>query len=181
MCEDAINYIDPTLRGILKCHRNERLADPTVPGCKGYILCVPNKKTFQSIKFKCSGNTIFNGISRTCSSPQTYKCPLNNLTTISLDLDRRGDMDYNSDVAPITRKPVIDCKSYKFRVRQDGSPVGRVAYFCPKRPAPGIDGTRCTVFSNQFCLSLQRIDEDQFTMSAGIAHRKPRPMRYFTP
>lgn len=182
VCEDTVNYIEPALRGMLRCHHNERLADPSVPDCKGYILCVPTKNQFQAIKFKCTGNTIFNGITRTCSSPQKYKCPLNsdssspNATGTVQSNRRTGSLHREDNTPNAYRQRPIDCKNYKFSVRQEGNAHPRVAYFCPKRPAPGQRTTRCTVFSNHFCLNLERDVEDQFTMST--VHRKPR-MRVF--
>lgn len=178
VCEHTVNYIDPALRGILKCQRNERIADPTVPGCKGYILCIPNKNKYQAIKFKCTGNTIFNGATRTCSSPERYKCPLPNITFDRTQVtERRPDFFIERDreiynTPSIQRNRPIDCKNYKFSVRQDNGPVSRVTYFCPKRSVNGR--TQCTIFSNHFCLTLQRDDEDQFAMSTGLARRKPR-------
>lgn len=179
VCESTINYIDPTLKN-LKCRKNERLADPSVPGCKGYILCIPNKNRFQGIKFKCSGTTIFNGVTRTCSSPERYKCPLGNITSDDdfFVSNRRSDVDqedfHYADFGPSAHKPrPIDCKNYKFTVTQDGRPP-KVTYFCPSKPVPGERATRCTVFSNQFCITLERLDEDQFAVNTGVAYRRPR-------
>lgn len=180
VCESAINYVEPFIRSI-RCHRYERIADPNVPGCKGYILCIPNKNRFQGIKFKCTGNTVFNGYTRTCSAPNSYRCPLSNTTLHNVDFidgDTRRipvaeDVAY-SDLMPSSgnNRP-IDCKLYKLTVTQDSSPV-RAAYFCPPRPARREKVTRCTVFSNQFCLILERVDEDQFIQNSGAASRRPR-------
>ncbi|GBP56916.1 hypothetical protein EVAR_33972_1 [Eumeta japonica] len=188
VCESTVNHIEPTLSKAIRCNRNERIADPTVPGCKGYILCIPNKNRFQGIKFKCAGNTIFNGVSRTCSAPDRYKCPLGNNTKFTdffrEEVRRAGVANRNDHVEAsndISYRPrPIDCKNYKFSVRQEGSPVGRVAYFCPPRPVSGDTLIRCTVFSNQFCITLAKEEEDQFAVSTGFAHRKPRFNKFLT-
>lgn len=180
VCESAINYVEPFIRSI-RCHRYERIADPNVPGCKGYILCIPNKSRFQGIKFKCTGNTVFNGYTRTCSAPNSYRCPLSNTTNQYVDFVK-GDTprmpiaedELYSDIIPsLEKNRPIDCKHYKLTVTQDSSPV-RAAYFCPSRPARREKVTRCTVFSNQFCLILERVDEDQFIQNSGAASRRPR-------
>lgn len=180
VCESVINYVEPPIRTI-RCHRYERIADPNVPGCKGYILCIPNKNRFQGIKFKCTGNTVFNGYTRTCSASNSYRCPMSNTTKQFVDVidgnTRRkpvaGDVAY-SDLSPsLEKNRPIDCKHYKLTVTQDSSPV-RAAYFCPPRPARKEVATRCTVFSNQFCLILERVDEDQFIQNSGVASRRPR-------
>lgn len=175
VCEDAINHIDPTLTKTLRCHRNERIANPNVPGCKGYILCVPNGARFQAINFKCSGNTIFNGLTRTCTSPNKYKCPQGNVTRSGPELfnsdRRRIPTDAGSNVAGL-RHSSIECKDYKFRVTQDDSP-SRATYFCPPRPVRGEDTIRCTIFSNHFCVTLEKDDVDQFVPD-GTPYRRPR-------
>ncbi|KAJ8727119.1 hypothetical protein PYW08_015516 [Mythimna loreyi] len=182
VCEDAINYVDPALTRRLRCHRNERIANPNVPGCKGYILCVANGNRFQGINFKCSGNTIFNGFTRSCTSPQKYKCPTSNTTKSTPELygsDIRKD-PYGDDKSKLglstqfsgLRPASIECKNYKFRVTQDDTP-NSVTFFCPPRPVRGENSIRCTIFSNDFCVTLERDDEDQFvTDSAPV--RKPR-------
>lgn len=184
VCENTINYIDPAISRTIRCHRNERIADPSVAGCKGYILCIPNKNRFQGIKFKCSGNTIFNGYTRTCSSPDTYRCPLTNVTkTITtlynenrrIDTGNRPENFANTDMSSHWHRP-IDCKNYKFSVTQDQSPV-RATYFCPNRPVRGQSTVKCTIFSNQFCITLERDDDDSFIQAAGAAYRKPRIYR----
>lgn len=181
VCENARNYIDPAITRTLRCHRNERIADPNVPGCKGYILCIPNKNRFQGIKFQCTGNTIFNGYMRTCSSPDKYKCPVENTTKPSIAIfgnsNRRIDTDL-SDVNSLNAKPIdgpkpIECKNYKFSVTDDHGPV-RAAFFCPSRPVYGETSVRCTVFSSKFCLTLEKDVEDQFNPSPGAAYRRPR-------
>lgn len=181
VCENSRNYIDPALTRTLHCHRNERIADPNVPGCKGYILCIPNKNRFQGIKFQCTGNTIFNGYTRTCSSPDKYRCPVESTTKSSIaiygDSNRRID-DYNGvgsfNANPIEGRP-IECKNYKFSVTDDHSPV-RAAFFCPSKPVSGDTSVRCTVFSSKFCLTLERDDKDQFMhhIGTGAAYRRPR-------
>ncbi|CAG9091064.1 unnamed protein product [Plutella xylostella] len=181
VCEDAINHFESSVTKSIRCRRNERLADPSVPGCKGYILCIPNKNRFQGIKFKCSGSTVFNGVTRTCSDPDKYKCPLSNSTTTTFTGNNRRhdvsqeDVELDDWSSPVKKLRPIDCKNYKFRVTQNsmGRPA-RATYFCPSRPPPGERATRCTVFSNQFCITLERDDEDQFALEAGIAYRKPR-------
>ncbi|XP_072941883.1 uncharacterized protein [Epargyreus clarus] len=180
VCENSINYVDPTLRRNLRCTRNERVADPSVSGCKGYILCIPNKNRFQGIKFKCGGNTIFNGFTRTCSSPDKYKCPIYEATTTTsryfLGQNDRMDVNHHANIdrnPPVNRNRPIDCKNYKFAVTQDKSPV-RATYFCPPRPIGGESTVRCTIFSNQFCITLERHDEDQFIEGVGAAYRRPR-------
>ncbi|CAG9792121.1 unnamed protein product [Diatraea saccharalis] len=182
VCDNAINYIDPEVRKSLHCHRNERIADPTVPNCKGYILCIPNKDRFQGIKFKCAGNTVFNGFTRTCSSPERYKCPINNTTKATLELfgnqNRRGDTSDVSKFDPIRdreSKP-IECKHYKFTVTNEDGPV-RATYFCPSRPVQGENTVRCTVFSSKYCLTLERDDEQQYMQNFGLPFRKPRHYR----
>lgn len=179
VCQNNINFVDPAIRSI-RCRRNERIADPNVPGCKGYILCIPNKNRFQGIKFKCTGNTVFNGFTRTCSSPDKYKCPLGNTTKATIDLYEGGTRrishgpEFQYDSSPtVSQGRTIDCKNYKFSVTQDRSPI-RATYFCPRRPARTGTPTRCTVFSNQFCIILERADEDQFMENAGAAYRRPR-------
>ncbi|KAL0839745.1 hypothetical protein ABMA28_016386 [Loxostege sticticalis] len=177
VCDNTLNFMDPTFTRALRCHKNERIADPNVPGCKGYILCIPNKDRFQGIKFKCAGNTIFNGYTRTCSSPDKYKCPLDVTTpkpTIEIfeSQNRRIDGDdFASNSRPVHGRP--ECKNYKFSVTDDNSPV-KAAYFCPSRPVQGETSVRCTVFSSKFCLTLERDDEDQFINSHGVAFRRPR-------
>ncbi|CAH0664407.1 unnamed protein product [Chilo suppressalis] len=180
VCDNTINYIDPEVKKRLRCHRNERIADPTVPNCKGYILCIPNNNRFQGIKFKCGGDTVFNGFTRTCSSPEKYKCPVVNTTKPSLELfgnqNRRGDMPNNVPKFEPTRdreSNPIECKHYKFTVTDENGPV-RAAYFCPSRPVRGENSIRCTVFSSKYCLTLERDDEDQFMQNFGLAYRKPR-------
>ncbi|XP_068627859.1 uncharacterized protein [Battus philenor] len=184
VCENSINNIDPAITRTVRCHRNERIADPSVAGCKGYILCIPNKNRFQGIKFKCSGNTIFNGYTRTCSSPDKYKCPLANVTKTPnffhedkrrMDTDIRSNNYGSSDMNSHWHRP-IDCKNYKFAVTQDQSPV-RATYFCPSRPVRGESVVRCTIFSNQFCITLERDDKDSFIQAAGFAYRKPRTFK----
>lgn len=183
VCEDAINFIDQALTRRLRCHRNERIANPNVPGCKGYILCVPNGSRFQGINFKCSGNTIFNGFTRSCTSPVKYKCPVANVTKSTPELfgsDNRKD-PFHSDDKPnsisnnrfVGRPSPIECKNYKFRVTQDDSP-DRATYFCPPRPVRGETTIRCTIFSNHFCVTLERDDEDQFVIDSGAPFRRPR-------
>uniref|UniRef100_A0A2H1V973 SFRICE_009975 n=1 Tax=Spodoptera frugiperda TaxID=7108 RepID=A0A2H1V973_SPOFR len=193
VCEDAINYIDPALTRRLRCHRNERIANPNVPGCKGYILCVSNGNRFQGINLKCSGNTIFNGFTRSCTSPQKYKCPANNSTKSTPELYStksspewygsdltRKDPSYNNNKPTMSlndrfsgqRPASIECKNYKFRVTQDDTPNG-VTYFCPPRPVRGESSIRCTIFSNNFCVTLERDDEEQF-VDNGAPYRRPR-------
>nr|XP_034825146.1 uncharacterized protein LOC117982825 isoform X2 [Maniola hyperantus] len=181
VCENAINYIDPSLTRDLRCYRSERIADTSVPDCKGYILCIPNKNRFQGIKFKCSGNTIFNGYTRTCTAPEKYKCPLGNSTKTKMQyfgqVNRRADTNrsegsHNPSSNGQGQRP-IDCKSYRFTVTQDDSPT-RATYFCPSRPVRGESTVRCTVFSNNFCITLERDDQDQFIQNSGAAYRKPR-------
>lgn len=178
VCENAFNYIDPSLTKAFKCRRNERIADPNVADCKGYILCIPNKNRIQGIKFKCAGNTIFNGISRTCSSPEKYKCPLTS-TSKPIELyesNRRSDIGtkfrYDEVNSAAHKVRPIDCKNYRFAVTQEGP--SKAMYFCPRIPARGDSATRCTVFSNHFCITLERDDEDQFALSSGVANRSPR-------
>lgn len=177
VCENPLNYIDPVITRAVRCHSNERIADPSIPDCKGYILCIPNKNRFQGIKFKCSGNTIFSGYTRTCTSPEKYKCPLVN-TTKSKPLyygDVKGADDKNTqDLGPTQsgHRP-IDCKSYKFTVTQDTGPA-RPTYFCPSRPVTGEFAIRCTIFSNNFCLTLEKDTEDQFIQSVSNILRRPR-------
>lgn len=180
VCENTINHIDSSLGKTVRCRRNERIADPSVPGCKGYVLCIPNSNRFQGIKFKCSGTTIFNGITRSCSSPTKYKCPIADTTKASefYDTNRRSDIDRGEfvpeDLSQAVHKPrPIDCKNYKFSVTQDGRPA-KATFFCPSKPVPGERSTRCTVFSNNFCITLERLDEDQFALNTGIAYRRPR-------
>ncbi|CAH3993009.1 unnamed protein product [Pieris brassicae] len=172
VCESTMNYIDPIITRNIRCYRNERLADTSVPGCKGYIMCIPNKNRFQGLKFQCSGQTIFNGFTRACTSPEKYKCPLTNSTVqnkfYSEPLGNRRPLNAYDQL----HKP-IECENYKFAVTSEDSP-SRVTYFCPQRPAPGESKIRCTVFSNSFCLALERDDEDQFLQGAGSAFRKPR-------
>ncbi|CAK1578572.1 unnamed protein product [Parnassius mnemosyne] len=182
VCENTINYIDPAISRTVRCHRNERIADPSVADCKGYILCIPNKNRFQGIKFKCSGTTIFNGYTRTCSSPDTYKCPMTNITKTTstlyhqdnrrMDTNTRNNNFDNLDMNSHWGRP-IDCKNYKFAVTQDKSPV-RAKYFCPTRPVRGESAIRCTIFSNQFCITLERDEKDSFIQPTGAAYRKPR-------
>lgn len=176
VCENAINYIDSSFTRTVKCNRNERIADPNVPGCKGYILCIPNKNRFQGIKFKCTGNTLFNGYTRTCSAPDKYRCPLANTTRSSPELFAGGNRRVDSNVRiseSNNDRRTIDCKNYKFSVTQDNNPV-RATYFCPSRPVRGETSVRCTIFSNQFCITLQKDDEDQFIQTNSAAYRKPR-------
>lgn len=180
VCESAINYVDPPIRSI-RCQRYERIADPNVPGCKGYILCIPNKNRFQGIKFKCTGNTVFNGYTRTCSAPNSYRCPMSNASKHYMDYiegDTRitpvaGDVAYSDLIPGLEENRPIDCKHYKLTVTQDSSPI-RAAYFCPQRPSRRDVATRCTVFSNNFCLILERVDNDQFIQNSGAASRRPR-------
>ncbi|XP_013185821.2 uncharacterized protein LOC106131304 [Amyelois transitella] len=176
VCESTQNYMDPTLTKNIRCHKNERIADPNVPGCKGYILCIPNKNRFQGIKFKCTGSTIFNGYTRACSAPSEYKCPLQNVTKTAPQLfveeNRRIDSEPHHGNAPQRPRP-IECKNYKFRVTADSGPV-RAAYFCPPRPVRGETSIWCTIFSSKFCITLERDDSDQFTQTFGVAYRKPR-------
>ncbi|KAJ0179471.1 hypothetical protein K1T71_005183 [Dendrolimus kikuchii] len=187
VCENYINYIDPDITRGIRCHRHERIADPSVADCRGYILCIPNKNRFQGIKFKCAGNTVFNGYTRTCSSPDKYKCPIANAvkSTIEMFDDQTRRFDSNYDKLKLTNrqsnqtngdssriKP-IDCRNYKFRVTHDNNPV-RATYFCPKAPVRGEASVRCTIFSNQFCVTLEKHNEDQFILDGGAAYRKPR-------
>ncbi|XP_050672362.1 uncharacterized protein LOC126970473 [Leptidea sinapis] len=178
VCEDAINYIDPTVSRNVRCYHNERIADPNVPGCKGYIMCIPNKKRFQGIRFKCSGNTIFNGYTRACTSPDRYKCPLGNTTKTETKLYADENRKLNSNrivgqgLSSGVRRP-IECENYKFSLTDDQGPV-RAAYFCPQRPVRGETTVRCTVFSNKFCLALERDDGDQFLLGFGSPFRRPR-------
>ncbi|XP_075972246.1 uncharacterized protein LOC142974036 [Anticarsia gemmatalis] len=179
VCEDAINHLDPALTKRIRCHRNERIANPSVPGCKGYILCVPNGSRFTAINFKCSGNTIFSGITRTCTSPSKYKCPLSNVTKSGPELfsDRRPGEGANKPTSLgnniVGHRPAsIECKNYKFRVTQDDSP-SQATYFCPPRPVRGQDTIRCTIFSNHFCITLDRDDEDQY-IADSTPYRRPR-------
>ncbi|XP_053600175.1 uncharacterized protein LOC128669392 [Plodia interpunctella] len=175
VCESTHNYMDHSLTKNIRCHKNERIADPNVPGCKGYILCIPNKNRFQGIKFKCTGSTIFNGYTRTCSAPSEYKCPIENVTKPPLDLfveeNRRIDSDPHRN-APQRPRP-LECKNYKFSVTDANGPV-RAAYFCPPRPIRGETNVRCTIFSSKFCITLERDDSDQFSQTYGVAYRKPR-------
>ncbi|XP_063375028.1 uncharacterized protein LOC134662686, partial [Cydia amplana] len=183
VCENTNNYIEPSFGKTIRCHRHERIADPNVPGCKGYILCIPNKNRFQGIKFKCSGTTIFNGYTRACSAPDKYKCPIAN-TTQAKDfyiesnrrIDTRHDVEFENKPA-LRPRPL--CKNYKFTVTQDQSPA-KAAYFCPSRPVPGERAVRCTVFSNQFCITLERYNEDQFVESSRAAYRRPRFNNFVT-
>ncbi|CAK1551949.1 unnamed protein product [Leptosia nina] len=166
VCENAINYIDPAITRNIRCYRNERLADPSVPGCKGYIMCIPNKNRFQGLKFHCSGTTIFNGFTRACTSPDKYKCPLGNSTSSQNKYysdsngNRKGEINRGgAAISPYDRlHNPIECENYKFAVTTDNSPA-HVTYFCPPRPAKGEFNIRCTVFSNNFCISLEK-DED---------------------
>nr|BAM20458.1 unknown unsecreted protein [Papilio polytes] len=88
-------------------------------------------------------------------------------------MDTIENINYgNSDMSSHWHRP-IDCKNYKFAVTQDQSPV-RATYFCPSRPAGGESAIRCTIFSNQFCITLERDDKDSFIQAAGAAYRKPR-------
>lgn len=165
----------------MRCYRSERIADTSVPNCKGYILCIPNKNRFQGIKFKCSGNTIFNGYTRTCTSPGKYKCPLGNFTKTKVqyfgESNRRAGDNYgvvsNGPNTSTQGQRPIDCKSYRFSVTQDDSP-SRATYFCPSKPVRGESTIRCTVFSNHFCITLERDDTDQIIQNSGAAYRKPR-------
>lgn len=174
VCMDIGNFIDSSFTRTIRCHRNERIADTNVPDCKGYILCIPNKNRFQGIKFKCSGNTIFNGYTRTCSAPDRYKCPLVSTTKKpELFEDTRNAA---ADVKVIdtngnTRR-TFDCKNYKFSVTQDQTPA-KATYFCPSKPVRGESSVRCTIFSNQFCITLERDSEDQFIQDNG-PYRRPR-------
>ena len=176
VCENPLNYIDPVITRAVRCHSNERIADPSVDDCKGYILCIPNKNRFQGIKFKCSGSTIFNGYTRTCTSPEKYKCPLTNVKK-SKPLyygDVKVDEQSSQNLGLIqTGLRPIDCKSYKFTVTQDTGPV-RPTYFCPSKPVTGEFAIRCTIFSNHFCMTLEKDSEDQFIHSTGTALRRPR-------
>lgn len=168
------NFIDSSFTRTIRCHRNERIPDATVPDCKGYILCIPNKNRFQGIKFKCSGNTIFNGYTRTCSAPDMYKCPLLNTTKKPELFDRangnRGEVKLDSNE---NGRRTIDCKNYKFTVTQDQTPA-KATYFCPSRPVRGESSVRCTIFSNQFCITLERDNEDQFNSDNSAVYRRPR-------
>lgn len=177
LCEDTINNIDSSITRNVRCHRSERIADPTVPDCKGYILCIPNKKHFQGIKFKCSGKTIFNGYTRACTSPEQYKCPLvNTAKTKPQFYEDNRHINTNRNNFQTSNGPghkSIDCKNYKFTVTQDDSP-SRVTFFCPSKSTGGGSPLYCTVFSNNFCLTLERDMEDQFMQSTGVAFRRPR-------
>ncbi|CAH2092182.1 unnamed protein product [Euphydryas editha] len=178
LCENVINNIDSSITRNIQCHRSERIADPTVPGCKGYVLCIPNKNRFQGIKFKCSGKTIFNGYTRACTSPEKYKCPLVATNkTKPLYYEDNGKINSNRVNSFQTSKDPghrsIYCKNYKFTVTEDNSP-SRVTYFCPSKPTRGESVIYCTVFSNNFCLTLERDTEDQFMQSTGTAFRRPR-------
>lgn len=176
VCVNIGNFIDSSFTRTIRCHRNERIADVTVPDCKGYILCIPNKNRFQGIKFKCSGNTIFNGYTRTCSAPNMYKCPIENTTKKPelFDSNRkngnRGEVDLNSNE---NSRRTIDCKNYKFTVTQDQTPA-KATYFCPSRPVRGESSVRCTIFSNQFCITLERDNEEQFISDNSAVYRRPR-------
>ncbi|XP_041972889.1 uncharacterized protein LOC121728716 [Aricia agestis] len=175
VCENRMNYIDPVLSKTIRCHRNERVADPSVENCKGYILCIPNKNRVQGIKFKCSGNTVFNGFTRTCTSPEKYKCPIANSTKTSFQYFGGSGSKSNASKSPDQahfHRP-IDCKSYKFAVTQEDAPT-KATYFCPSRPVVGESRIRCTIFSNYFCITLERDYEDQFIESTGAAYRRPR-------
>lgn len=179
VCENTVNYVDSTFTRTIRCHRNERIADPNVSDCKGYILCIPNKNRFQGIKFKCSGNTVFNGFTRTCSAPDKYRCPVSNNTRTTQELfdnDYRR-MDTNRGNVRITHgnsdRRAIECKNYKFSVTQDQTPV-KATYFCPSRPIRGENSVRCTIFSNQFCITLEKDEEDQFIQDSAAAFRRPR-------
>lgn len=181
VCESTVNYIDSGFTRAIRCHRHERIADPNVPNCKGYILCIPNKNRFQGIKFTCSGNTIFNGYTRTCSSPERYKCPLVNTTKTTLELfsdnrridTNRGNLRLSDSHKDLHKPRPIDCKNYKFSVTQDKHPV-RATFFCPSRPVSGERTIRCTIFSNNFCITLEKDEDDQFIQENGVAFRKPR-------
>ncbi|OWR55446.1 hypothetical protein KGM_205659 [Danaus plexippus plexippus] len=178
VCEDTMNYVDSPLTRTIRCHRSERIADPSVPDCKGYILCIPNKNRFQGIKFKCSGNTVFSGYTRTCTTADRYKCPLHSTTKTPPQIYnngiREGATSVGSNGQPqVNGHRAIDCKSYKFTLTQDTQPV-KATYFCPSRPVNGESSIRCTVFSNHFCITLERDHEDQFIENAGVAYRKPR-------
>ncbi|XP_026765067.2 uncharacterized protein LOC113523337 [Galleria mellonella] len=178
VCQNAVNYVEPAISKTIYCHKNERIIDPTVPDCKGYILCIPNKNRFQGIKFKCGGNTIFNGYTRTCTAPEKYKCPVTNATKPSIELfgneNKRVDSNTDTRLHPQTSPHrSIECKNYKFSVTDDNGPV-RATYFCPPRPIWGETSVRCTVFSSKFCITLERDDGDQSVNNAGAAYRKPR-------
>ncbi|KAM3968050.1 LOW QUALITY PROTEIN: uncharacterized protein ACR2FA_005022 [Aphomia sociella] len=177
VCQNSVNYLDPAISKTIYCHKNERIADPTVPDCKGYILCIPNKNRFQGIKFKCAGNTIFNGYTRTCTSPQKFKCPLTNTTKPSIELFAGENRRVDSNTGTKSRIPPsqhrsIECKNYKFSVTDDNGPV-HATYFCPPRPI-WETSVRCTVFSSKFCITLERDEEDQFNNNPGAAYRRPR-------
>ncbi|XP_045492194.1 uncharacterized protein LOC123691709 [Colias croceus] len=180
VCENIGNYIDPVLTKNVRCYRNERIADPNVPGCKGYILCIPNKNRFQGLKFQCTGRTVFNGYTRACTSPDKYRCPMGNNTSVSnkfySDGNKKGDthrINGNGIGQYGTRVKPVECENYNFAVTDDEGPV-RVTYFCPQRPAKGEYTIRCTLFSNNFCISLEKDEEDQFLQGAGTANRRPR-------
>lgn len=170
VCEDAINYIDPSLTRKLRCSRNERVANPNVPGCKGYILCVLSGNRIQHINFRCSGDTIFNGFSRTCTSPNRYKCPLANTTRQEFYPTENPNKHDSS--GHHHRPTSIECKNYKFKVTQNGSP-GQATYFCPPRPIVGQERIRCTIFSNDFCVTLEKEMTDQY-ITDSAPYRKPR-------
>ncbi|KAL4714472.1 hypothetical protein ACJJTC_017767 [Scirpophaga incertulas] len=176
ICDNSINYINPETRKTLRCHRNERIPDPNVSDCKGYILCIPNQDRFQGIKFKCSGNTIFNGFTRTCTAPNRYKCPIVNMTKSVIELYKNENrkVDDASDTRNhLLESRPIECKNYKFSMTNDDGPV-RAAYFCPSRPVQGEDSIRCTIFSSKYCLTLQKETDDEYVPHTGFAHRKPR-------
>lgn len=177
VCVNIGNFIDSSFTRTIRCHRNERIADPNVPDCKGYILCIPNRNRFQGIKFKCSGNTVFNGYTRTCSAPDKYKCPIVNTTKKPELFDDNRRTDNRGEVKLIDSKGdtrrTIDCKNYKFSVTQDQTPA-KATYFCPSRPVRGESAVRCTIFSNQFCITLERDNEDQFIQDNNAAYRRPR-------
>ncbi|XP_059061880.1 uncharacterized protein LOC131854756 [Achroia grisella] len=181
VCQNAVNYVDPTISKTLYCHKNERIMDPTVPGCKGYILCIPNKNRFQGIKFKCGGNTIFNSYTRTCTAPDKFKCLVANTTKSSVELFSDGTKRVQSNAGTSVRPQIspyrsIECKNYKFSVTDDNEPV-RAMYFCPRSPIWGETSVRCTVFSSKFCITLERDDGDQILNNVGTAYRKPRTLQ----
>jgi hypothetical protein len=173
VCENTINYIEPGTRKILRCHKNERIPDPNVPQCKGYILCIPNQNRFQGIKFKCAGNTIFNGFTRTCSTPNKYRCPGTNTNPdLEINSNENRKIESGPNLNPTRDSRPIECKNYKFSVTDDASPV-RAAYFCPSRPVNGENSIRCTVFSSKYCLTLEK-ENDVISHNTGLAYRKPR-------
>lgn len=138
-------------------------------------MCVPKGDRLQALNFRCSGNTLFNGITRTCTSPSKYKCPLSNITKPNPDLYHITVRDqFKSSGTKLLHQslPSIECKNYKFRLTQDNL-SNQVTYFCPALPPRGHETIRCTIFSNHFCITLDKDNEDQYILD-NTPNRRPR-------